>query len=129
MARFEVSDQLIAIARGNPGITLTDADVKKINANQLVLVGLGSLTLGFGRITPTGCIDHMFYGSGSNDLDRIRIDGTSYGPTNIKDFREILEKAAFHMKCINFCFDKTDNTMRMLNVFPQCCCECEQKME
>jgi len=133
--RFQVSDQLATIARFNPGIELSDDDVKKISADQLILVGRGSIVPvgpgilvnpGGGGPIRKGCIDWMFYGSSSDDLGRIRIDGVSYGPANLKDFRDILEQAAFNDKCINFCFDRTNNKMRMLNVYPQCCCRCEE---
>ena len=133
---FALLDLLSAITGAYPGIQLTAADVQQINAGQIVLVGRGSiltpgpggLTGGFspGGLIPKGCIDRLFYGTGSKDLDFIQVDGTSYSPSNLKDFREILEQAAFNMKCINFCLVETTNTMRMLNVYPQCCCRCEE---
>ena len=122
-----VTEQLGIITRFNPGIRLSDEDVKQIEAGQLVLVGFGSLLPS--GLVGTGCIDHMFYGEGSQDLDLIWIDGTLYNPVNLKDFREILEKAAFHMKCINFCYNKTSRKMYMLHVYPQCCCVCETKQD
>jgi hypothetical protein len=135
--KFEISPQLATIANWNPGITLSDDDVKLANAGTLVLVGVGSIlppllppiigpVIGGGAITKKGCIEYMRYQKGNDDLAQIRIDGASYSGGNLKDFREILEKAAFHMKCINFCWNNRTNQMTMLNVYPQCCCRCEE---
>ena len=120
-----VTEQLSAIVRFNPGITLSDEDIKQIEAGQLVLVGHGSIVVP--ERVGVGCIDYMHYGEGSLDLDFIRVDGVLYYPINLKDFREILEKAAFNMKCINFCYYPKSRKMFMLNVYPQCCCVCDRK--
>ena len=123
MAQFQVSNQLVAIARFNPGIQLTDNSVKKINAGQIVLVGRGSTT----PSSPTkGCVEWLFYDRSGDDLTRVKIDGNWYSPDNLKDFRDVIQAASLAGKCINFCIDQTDNTMFMLNVYPQCCCECEE---
>ncbi|MCK5354438.1 MAG: hypothetical protein KAJ63_04920, partial [Methyloprofundus sp.] len=98
---------------------------------QLVLVGVGSILppiigpIG-GKLTKQGCIEYMRYQTGSDDLVQIKIDGALYSGGNLKDFREILEKAAFHMKCINFCWNYKTRQMTMLNIYPQCCCRCEE---
>ena len=132
---FQVSDQLAAIARANPGISLSAADVRNANNGTLVLVGVGSIlpvgpagNFGIGGSVGVrrGCIEYMRYQTGSEDLREIRMDGAGYGGENVNDFREILEKAAFHMKCINFCWNKETHRMTMLNVYPQCCCRCEE---
>lgn len=123
MAQLQVSNQLIAIARFNPGIQLADDAIKKINAGQIVLVGRGSTT----AASPTkGCVEWLFYERSSEDLTRLKIDGTWYSPDNLKDFREAIQAATLAGKCINFCIDQTNNTMFMLNVYPQCCCTCEE---
>ena len=87
---FQVSDQLAAIARANPGISLSAADVRNANNGTLVLVGVGSILpvglagnfgLGGGSGSPShkiGCIDYMRYQTGSNDLERIAMDGVPY---------------------------------------------------
>ena len=72
-AGIQVDDQLIAISRYNPGITLTLDDVKQINTGQLVLIGLGSLTSAPQR--GKGSIEWLLYATGSEDLTRIQIDG------------------------------------------------------
>ena len=68
---FQISDQLAAIARANPGIDLSADDVRNANNGTLVLVGLGSILpsgpagnfgLGSGggsQPVPIGCIEYM----------------------------------------------------------------------
>ena len=138
---FQVSANLRAIVEANQGIELSAADVRNANNGVLVLAGVGSnLPVGDYKIVATlphltqrGCIEKMTYGRagtpevGSEDLFYIVVDGNFYsGSGNLNDFREILEKAAFHMKCINFCWNSETHFMSMLNVYPQCCCRCEQ---
>ena len=121
-----VNEQLAVITRFNQGIELSDDDIKQIQDGQLVLVGYGSIA----PVTPSpgiGCLEYMRYGDGSLDLDFIIIDGKFYSPINLKEFREILEKAAFNMKAINFCYNYHTRKMFMLNVYPQRCCVCERK--
>ncbi len=132
---LKISSQLAVIANWNPGISLSAADRKKASAGKLVLAGLGSiLPIGSG-VSPVGtatsasqkgCIEYMRYQKGSDDLTFIIVDGNSYSGSSINDFREILEKAAFHMKVINFCWNSSTQTMTMLNVFPKHCCKCEK---
>ena len=57
------------------------------------------------------------------------IDGEIYQGGNINDFRDILTDAALHGKCINFCWNRDKNEMTMVNVYPQCCCECEKTID
>lgn len=122
------------IAAFNPNIQLDDATLKKIIAGQIVLVGRGSLIPvpprqpGGVVSSKKGCIDWAFYGTSSSDLERISIDGTPYAPENLKDFAEIIKCAWMSGKCINFCIDRSvePNRMFMLNVYPQCCCKCEE---
>ena len=132
---FGVSNQLAALVGAYPGMGLTAQDVQQINAGQITVVGQGSiapLPPGHSTNVPRGCIEFMFYNTGSEDLTFIRIDGKSYGSqpwnvnvTNLSEFREILEKAAFSMKCVGFCI-RPNGEMYMLRVSPQCCCRCEE---
>lgn len=132
---FTVSDQLLTIARWNPGINLSSSSIAAINAGDLVLVGHGSIlnpnpggifNPGGTKAIQKGCIDYLRYQESSKVLTFFRIDGARYQPRNLKDFQEILEKAAFHGKCINFCYNKKTGIMDMLNVYPQCCCRCDE---
>ena len=138
-SQFSASDNLINIAQNNPGIDLAQ-NLEGIQSQSVILVGRNAIfqipsgALGTGFVTPTprpfpaiGCVEHLFYGESSDDLDSIRIDGVSYSPSNLKSFREVLLKAALAMKCLNFCINQNDGTMFMLNVYPQCCCECEER--
>ena len=118
---------LANIATFNPNLAVDDRALQQIIAGQITLIGRGSL-LAFptGRSPKKGCIDHLRYGSSSEDLDSLKIDGSNYAPTNLKDFAEIIKCAWMSGKCINFCLNSSNNTMNMLNVYPQCCCECEE---
>ena len=131
---FGISNQLAALVGAYPGMQLTAQDVQQINSGQIRVVGQGSFSafpIG-GLAGLKDCIEFMFYNTGSEDLTYIRINGQSYGTgsatvrvTNLSKFREILEKAAFSMKCIGFCINANDE-MYMLRVSPQCCCRCEE---
>lgn len=76
-----------------------------------------------------GCIEHLYYGSGDDDLGHIRVGGVevSPSPVNLKDFRERLREAACCRHCISFCVGKEDRKMVMLNVHP--CKECKPSEE
>ncbi len=131
---LKISSQLAVIANWNPGISLSAADMKKASAGKLVLVGLGSilptgsgvLSGGATSATSRGCIEYMRYQKGSDELSYLIVDGNAYSDGNLNEFREILEKAAFHMKVINFCWNSSTKTMTMLNIYPKHCCKCEK---
>lgn len=131
--------QLNAITQFNPGINLSDADMKLAAAGQLQLVGLGSI-LPTGPIVANpgsnpnrnpakGCIQILRYQKNSNDLIYLTIDGNAYSGGNINDFRDILTDASLNGKCINFCWNEEKKEMSMVNVYPQCCCECDEKRD
>lgn len=115
------SPNVVSVLAGNPGLSFTRAQLDAIQRGTLVLVGVGSITIG-GSLTPKGCITRLFYGSSSEDLDFVEVDGVYYAPSNLKDFRERFEDAARHGLRINFCLDKNTNKMSMLNLYPCGCC-------
>lgn len=132
------SAQLTAITQFNPGIDLSDANMKLANSGTLVLVGHGSILppgnlspnpIGGGRLTSKGCIEHLRYQKNSNDLTVVQVDGEIYRDGNINDFRDILTDAALNGKCINFCWNRERSEMTMVNVYPQCCCACDDHRE
>ena len=136
MPRF--SPQLSAIAQFNPGIDLPDDAIKLANAGILVLVGHGSILPpgglsiapgSRGKLTSRGCVEHLRYQKSSEDLSVIQVDGEVYSGGNISEFRDILTDAALHGKCINFCWNNEKHEMTMVNVYPQCCCECERTID
>ncbi len=131
---FTISPQLATIGQWNPGVRLSNDDVRLANAGDLVLVGLGS-TLQTGNFAGTfvdpsfvsvrrGCIDWLRYQNKSSELTAFSMDGNLYSGGNINDFRERIEDAAFHMKKINFCWYPRERRMTMLNIYPQQCCRC-----
>lgn len=131
--------QLNVITQYNPGIDLSDDDMKLAATGQLQLVGLGSilptgpiLTNPRGGTNPSprkGCIEYLRYQKNSDDLTLIIIDGNSYSGGNINDFRDILTEAALAGKCVNFCWNEEKKEMTMVNVYPQCCCECQEQRD
>jgi len=134
------SPQLNAITQFNPGIDLSDDDMKLAAVDQLVLVGHGSILptgpIGPGGLAPNpvtgvrkGCVELLRYQNGSDDLTLVQIDGTTYTPKNLNDFNEILTAAANAGKCVNFCYFREENRMTMLNVYPQCCCKCDERLD
>ena len=136
-----VSAALANIATYNIGLSLNEVDLKDIAEGNLYLAGFGSdrplaqlpqqipgvlLPPTFPSLpTERGCITHMIFGTGSNDLDGFSVDGHPYAPSNVKDFQEILVKAACCGWKINFCINHRTGLMTMLNVYPQLCCECK----
>lgn len=125
-SQFTISDQFVAISQWNPGITLSSRDLAAINSGDLILVGHGSIIDSGLTKVKKGCINYLRYQNSGTDLTFFLIDGAYYSPSNLKDFQGILEKAALHGKCINFCYYKSSKKMTMLNVYPQCCCRCEE---
>ena len=71
----------------------------------------------------SGCIEHLYYGSGDDDLGSVTVGGVQVSPVNLKDFRDRLREAACCRQCISFCVGREDRKMVMLNVFP--CKECK----
>lgn len=128
--------QLNVIARNNPGINLSDADMKLAATGQLQLVGAGSILQqgpivinpggGTNPSPQKGCIEYLRYQKNSEDLVYLVIDGNAYSGGNINDFRDILTEAALAGKCVNFCWNEEKKEMTMVNVYPQCCCKCNE---
>lgn len=123
----------MATAQQLPQVRITQTMANIFTANVGAQFTPGQLT---GIFTPgqvawyRGCIERLYYGNSSDDLDFIIIDGKSVAPENIKDFADRLKDAACCHICISFCHDTRENTMFMLNLWPcQVCnptkeCDC-----
>lgn len=116
-----ITQDVINVVAGNPGLTLNDNQV------QALLDG----RLGFSTpvLRPKGrCIKSLRYQTGDHDLVYISFDdGTSYTTNDLKnlnEFRERLQEAANFGHGVTFCI--VDGQMVMLNIFP-CGCDCEDK--
>ncbi len=115
------TQNLIDITSGNPGITFSAADFRKIQLNTL-------------RFQNPTCIQSLRYGLSDADLTYMKLaDGNSYSTTgagvsiqitNLNDFRKSLADAACCGHVISFCYYTDTKKMLMLNVFPcQCVCK------
>ena len=125
---------VVSVISANPGLTFSAEDLDAMQRGDLVIVGQGALPTGPGSLAdpsqfpfwpsfPRGCITQLRYGTSSDDLDYLEVDGVGYWPVNLKDFREVLGQAACCGHKISFCWFKSSNTMRMLNVYPCKCCD------
>ena len=111
-------DVLTRISAGNPPLDATTV-LRGIQTSGLVLVGHVP------TLSPTkGCIEWLFFDN-NDTLTKLKLDGVWYTPTNLKDFQKRIIAAALEDKCINFCITD-DRVMSMLNIYPQCCCPCDE---
>ena len=108
----------------NKNVTITSTMASIITANVGAVFTPSVITGIFGGRFDifSGCIEHLFYDSGDDDLGFIKVGGDIARPVNLKDFRDRLREAACCHQCISFCVGKEDRKMVMLNVYP--CREC-----
>ena len=119
-----LTPNLTAISAANPFLQLTPRQVAAVNAGNLVIVPSPSGVVP----VPRGCLTYLRFGDSDEDLDLIAIDGVTYGNVgpniaeNIREFKDTFLKAACCHICINFCWDKEEKRIFMVNLYP--CSEC-----
>ncbi len=103
-----LTPSLIAVAAGNPGLSLSISDLA---TNDL----------------KGGCIRRLLYGTSDKDLDFVIFDNgdvlTSGTNTNLKYFSENFECAAKFGMGLTVCVNRETGTLRMVNLYP-CLCTC-----
>ena len=115
-----LTPNLAAIAAANPQLQLTPRQVAAVNAGNIVIVPPPPFS---GPVPiPHGCLTRLYFGDSDADLDFIEVDGVTYHADNIREFKDTLLKAACCHICINFCWDKEERRIFMLNLYP--CSEC-----
>lgn len=106
-----MTDSLIAVVAGNPGLTISINDLVNASTAPRPLRG--------------GCIRYLRYGSSAEDLDRVVFDNgdtiTEADAANLKDFRENFECAAKFGMGATFCL--IQGRISMVNLYP-CLCTC-----
>lgn len=119
--QFTATPNAVRVLAGNPGLQFSSAQLGAISAGTLVLRPID---------VKGGCIKHLRYQNGDEDLVQITFDdGTVVNTStvaNLNDFRRRLQEAANYGHGVTFCVNTEEREMFMLNIFP-CRCTCDKR--